>query len=163
VSVPIRPKDLDPTDRELLQIVLNEPSVVGRLVSRVAVASIRDAPLRTILQAAYDLHGEGQPPTFDRIALRLDDPEVRALAAGLLLPIDSAPLPDAIRPAPWQDRLAGALIKLDERERQDRLRDLKGALAETDETANPDAYRALINEYRRLINQRPDTKTKNAS
>ena len=113
-AAPIRPRDLDPTDRELLQIVLNEPSVVGRLISRVAVASIRDAPLRTILQACYDLHGEGQSPTFDRVALRLDDPEVRALAAGLLLPIDAAARsPSGVRPAPLDERLEGALAQLD--------------------------------------------------
>jgi len=160
---PLRVRDLDPSDRELLEIVLNEPSVVGRLISRVAVASIRDAALRTILQACYDLYGEGQTPTFERVAMRLDDPEVRALAAGLLLPIERAPLPDGVRPAPWQDRIVGVLARLAERDRHDRLRDLKGALDETDETVNPDAYRALITEYRRLLNQRPDTKTKNAS
>jgi len=160
----LRTKDLDPRDRELLQIVLNEPSVVGRLISRVAVASIRDAPLRTILQACYDLYGEGQSPTFDRIALRVDDPEVRALAAGLLLPIEPGPLGvDTYPLASWQDRLKGTLTTLAERDRQDRLRDLKGALGEIDETTNPDGYRALITEYRRLLNQRPGTKTKNAS
>jgi len=161
---PIRPQDLNRCDRELLQIVLNEPSVVTRLISRVAVSSIRDAPLRTILEACYDLYGEGESPTFDRVVSRLDDPLVRSLAAGLLLPINEhSPLPDNIQPAPWQDRLVGVLAQLTERDRQDRLRDLKGALEETDETANPDAYRALITEYRRLLNQRPDTKTKNAS
>jgi len=94
----------------------------------------------------------------------VDDPEVRALAAGLLLPIEGGPLQaDTSPPAPWQDRLRGTLAALAERERQDRLRDLKGALDETDETHNPDEYRALITEYRRLLNQRPDTKTKTAS
>ena len=58
--------------------------------------------------------------------LRLDDPEVRALAAGLLLPIDPAPLPEEVRPASWQDRLKGVLVTLAERERHDRLRDLEG-------------------------------------
>ena len=53
--------------------------------------------------------------------------------------------------------------RLAERDRQDRLRDLKGALGEIDETTNPDAYRALRTEYLRLSSQRPDTKTKNAS
>jgi len=156
-------RDLDPTDRALIEIVLNEHSVVGRLISRVAVASIRDAPLRMILQACYDLYGEGQPPTFDRVALRLDDPQVRALAAGLLLPIEAAPLPDRVRPGPWQDRLAWTLATLAERDRQDRLRDLQAALKETDETTHPDAYRALITEYRRLLYQQPGTKAKNAS
>jgi len=136
---------------------------VARLISRVAVTSIRDAALRRILQACYDLHGEGQAPTFDRLSLRLDGPEVRALAAGLLLPIESAPMPEGVRPAPWQDRLPGVLARLAERDRHDRLRDLKGALDETDERVNPDAYRALMTEYLRLLNQRPDTKTKNAS
>ena len=61
---PIRPRDLDPLDRELVEIVLNEPGLVSELVSRVTVSSLRDAPLRAILQACYDLHGEGQSPSF---------------------------------------------------------------------------------------------------
>jgi DNA primase len=63
-----------------------------------------------------------------------------------------------VRPAPWQDRLRGVLATLERRERQLRLRDLRRALAETDENDNPDAYRALQLEYRRLMTQRPDTK-----
>ena len=39
--------------------------------------SLGDAPLRAILQACYDLHGEGSPPTFDRVTSRLDDPALR--------------------------------------------------------------------------------------
>lgn len=157
---PMRVADLDPIDRELIQIALNEPSVVGRLISRVAVASLRDAPLRAILQACYDLHGEGESPTSERVMLRLDEPGVKSLAAGLLLPIDPAPLPESVRPASWEDRLTGVLTKLAERDRQNRVRDLKEALDETDENANPDEYRALQLEYRRLLNQRPDTKRK---
>jgi len=155
---PFRLRDLDPLDRELVQIVLNEPGVVSELVSRVTAASLRDAPLRAILQACYDLNGEGQPPRTEEVMLRLDDPQVRALAAGLLLPMDPAPLPENVRPASWQDRLKGVLGTLAERERQNRLGDLRRALAETDEVTDPDAYRALQLEYRRLMNQRPDTK-----
>jgi DNA primase len=160
---PIRAADLDPIDRELIQIALNEPGAVGQLISRVAVASLRDAPLRAILQACYDLHGEGESPTSERVMLRLDDPGVKSLAAGLLLPIERAPLPDSVRPASWEDRLTGVLAKFAERDRQTRLRDLKEALDETDANANPDEYRALQLEYRRLLNQRPDTKRKHAS
>ena len=50
-SPPVRLGDLDPIDRELVQIVLNEPGVIGRLITRVTVASLCDAPLRAILQA----------------------------------------------------------------------------------------------------------------
>ena len=155
---PIRLADLDPVDRELIQIVLHEPSAVPYLVSRVSAASLRDAPLRTILQACYDLHGEGQPSRCEEVMLRIEEPEVRALVAALTLSLDSAPLPEDVRPASWQDRLKGVLATLAERERQDRLRDIGLALAETDEVTNPDAYRALRLEYLRLMFQRPDTK-----
>jgi len=163
VTAPIRPKDLDPIDRELLQIVLNEPGVVGRLISRVTVASIHDAPLRSILRACYDLYAEGQSPTFDRIALRLDDPEVRALAAGLLLPIDAQPVSEWVQPTPLDERLKAILPRLAEREWRKRLSDVSDALKQTNSATDPDEYRALQLEQSRLYSQRPDTKTKNAS
>ena len=109
---PLRVLDLDAIDRELVQIVLNEPSVVARLITRVTVASLGDAPLRAILQCCYDLHGEGLLPTFDRVTSRLDDPALRALAAGLLLPIDPAPLTEGTRPAPPEVRLGGVLARV---------------------------------------------------
>jgi DNA primase len=156
--VPFRPSDLDPLDRELIEIVLNEPGAVSSLVTRVTASSLRDAPLRAILQACYDLHAEGLGASARDVMGRLDDPQVRALAAGLVLPIDPVPLPEEVRPAPWQDRLKGVLASLAERQRRNRLRDLGRALAETDETASPDAHRALQLEYLRLMTQRPDTK-----
>ncbi len=155
---PVRPADLDPIDRELVQIVLNEPSVVGRLITRVMVASLSDAPLRAILQVCYDLHGEGSLPTFDRVTSRLDDPALRALAAGLLLPIEAAPLNEMAEQAPIEVRLLAVLARHDRRELKARLRDLKAAIAETDPVSDPVGHRALNLEYYRLLNQRPDTK-----
>ncbi len=170
---PIRPEELDPIDRELVQIALNEPLAVGRLVSRVAVGSIRDAPLRAILAACYDLHGEGESTTFERVALRLDDDRVRSLSAGLLLPttatrgdrhpIDPQPVSEGVRPASWEVRLANTLAMFDERDWRDRLRDLKAALEEINESTHPEEHRALRLELYRLHSKRPDTKTKNAS
>jgi len=155
---PVRVSDLDPIDRELVQIVLNEPDVVARLITRVTVASLVDAPLRAIFQVCYDLHGEGSPPTFDRVTSRLDDPALRALAAGLLLPIEAALLTETTQQAPIEARLMGVLARYDQRDRKARLRDLKAAIAETDPESDPVGYRALNNEYYRLLNQRPDTK-----
>ena len=90
---------------------------------------------------------------------RLDDPALRALAAGLLLPIESAPhrrdRAGRRRPRP---ACPGVLARYDERDRKARLRDLKAALAETDPEADPVGHRALHREYYRLLNQRPDTK-----
>jgi DNA primase len=88
--------------------------------------------------------------------VRLDHPAVRALAAGLIAPSalstpDPAPLPERVRPAPWQERLRCMAIVLAERDRQARLRDLKKALEQADRRADPDAYRAIELEYRRLL------------
>jgi len=157
-AAPFRLSELDPIDRELIQVVLNEPSTVSSLVSRIAVSSLQDAPLQAILRVCYSLHGEGQTPRFEDVMLRLDDPQVRALAAGLLLPMDPAPLPEDMRPASWQDRLKGVLTMLTERERQNRLRELRQALSETDATANPVEHRALQLECLRVGYQRPNLK-----
>jgi len=160
---PIRAASLDPTDRELIQIVLSEPASVAQVITRTAAATLRDAPLRTILQACFDLHGEGLPATFERVALRLEDPAVRALAAGLLGPMDPAPLPEGVHPAPWQDRLAGVLARLAERDQRERVRSVQEALREVDPAAEPDAYRALQMELLRLSSQRPVAKKTYAS
>lgn len=153
---PIRLSDLDPIDRKLVQIVLANPAAVAPLITRVTAGSLRDAPLRVILQVAYDLYGEGEPPTFDRITLRLDDPALKALAAGLLLPIDPAPFSERVQPASPEAELAGLLATLAERDWQDRLRDLKGALDETNREADPAGHQALLTEYLKLWKQRPD-------
>ena len=156
---PIRLANLDPTDRELVEIVLNEPSVVRSLISRVPAGSLRDAPLRAILQACFDLYAEGEEPAFDRVALRLEDAGIRALAAGLLLPIDPQPVSAGVGPAPRDDRLRGVLARIAEREWRERLRDVQAALKETDDAANPEEHQALQRELYRLYSKRPDTKT----
>ena len=149
---PIRAADLDPLDRELVQIALNDPAVVARLITRVMVASLGNAPLRAILQASYDIYGEGEAPTFDRVISRLGDPALRALAAELVLPFEIAPLTQGTVQSPLEIRLAGVLARFEEREFKARLRDLKAALAETDPASDPIGYRALNNEYYRLFN-----------
>jgi DNA primase len=84
VSPPIRQSDLDRNDLELIQIVLSEPAAITWLIPRVGVFTLRDAPLRAILQACYDLQSEGQSPSYQNLMVRLEDPAVRALAASLV-------------------------------------------------------------------------------
>jgi DNA primase len=139
-----------------MQIVLNEPAAVAWLIPRVAVPALHDAPLRAILQACYDLHAEGQSPSYENLMVRLDDPAVRALATELIAPSalsspELDPLSESVRPAPWRERLERMLIVLDARARQARLGDLNKALKSTDQRADPDAYRAIELEYRRLL------------
>ena len=160
----VRLRDLDSTDRELVKIVLSEPASVGQVISRVAASTLRDAPLRTILQACFDLHGEGQPATFERVALRLEDPQLRALAAGLLSPIELGPQ-ESVRgsPAPWEVSLAGVLANLSVRDLDERIQSVKQALREVNLAAEPDAHRALQVELHRLTSQRSASKKTYAS
>ena len=160
---PIAVSALDPVDLELIRILLDEPSVASRLITRVAPAMLRDAPLRAILQACYDVYGEGQAPGLDLVMARLDDPAVRDLAAALPAPMESAPIKSGVDQAPVEVRLAMALAALADRERQGRIRDLRAALAEVDPATSPDEYRAIRLEIEKTFHQRPDTRRPHAS
>ncbi len=159
-EIPVRQDDLDRTDLELIRVALNEPAAVPWLVTRLAASTLKDAPLRAILQACYDLQNEGQSPSYERIMTRLLDPVLRSLAAGLIVNTalsapDPAPLPEGVGPAAWQQRLEEMLVRMAERERQARQSELKKALDETDKLADPHAYRAIELEYRRLLTSGP--------
>lgn len=160
---PIAVSALDPVDLELIRILLDEPSVASGLITRVAPAMLRDAPLRAILQACYDVYGEGRTPTPDLIAARIDDPAVRDLAASLPAPMEAAPIKSGVDQAPVEVRLAMALAALADRERQGRIRDLRAALAEVDPATSPDEYRLIRLELEKTFHQRPDTKRPHAS
>jgi DNA primase len=161
---PIRQDELDPIDVEFIRIILNEPSAIARLFPRIGVSTLRDAPLRAILQACYDLQGEGVVPNSESLMVRIEDSAIRGLVAGLIAPsavntLDPAPFSDRVRPAPWQERLENMLTLLDERERGTRLNDLKKAKEQTDPDADPEAYRAIELEYRRLLTSGRTRKT----
>jgi DNA primase len=161
---PVAIAELDPTDRELLQIVLSEHESLGQLVARgITAEMLRSDPLRPLLQTCLDLYREGEAASLDRVTLRLDDPHQKALAIELTQPIEAAPLPEKAQPAPWQERLEGVLAALAERARQDRLRNLKELLAGVDSEADPETHGALSLEYLRLLGQRPGSKTLTAS
>ena len=159
---PIAVSSLDPIDLELIRILLNDPSIVGRLITRVTVASLRDEPLRAILQACYDLHVEGQVPGPDLVVSRLDDGAIRGVAEALLSPRERAPISPGFD-APMEIQLSKSLTAFSERERLARIRDLRAALKETDPESSPDELRAMKSELNRLYLQRPDTKRLTAS
>ena len=155
---PIRPEALDRLDRELVELVLGEPSLVPEVITRVVPSMLRDLPLRQILQAVYDLHGEGLPAGFDRVSLRLRDPAVRSLAAGLSAPVAEAqPLSAEAVPASTRARLDGLLTHLDARARHARQSELLHAYHEAmaDPEATAEDRKALHDELVRHMS-RPD-------
>lgn len=162
-AAPLRPGDFDPLERELVSLALNEPRVVAALRFRVPADTVQAAPLRQILHACYTVAALGREPSFEEVSLHLDDAPARELAAGLLLPIEPAPLSDGAGPAPAEARLAGLLARLSERERRQRLRDLHAAMSETDPLTDPAAHQALKREYFRVLSQRPDLRKTTAT
>lgn len=156
---PIRPETLDRLDRELVELVLGEPALIGEVITRVMPSMLRDLPLRQILQSCYDLHGEGLPAGFDRVSLRLRDPAVRSLAAGLSAPVAEAqPLSAEAVPASTRVRLDGLLTRLDARGRHARQSELLHAYHEA--MADPEATagdrKALQDELLRHLSRPPD-------
>jgi DNA primase len=155
----IRQSELDPHDLEFIRIILNEPAAITRLIPRIGVWTLRDAPLRAILQACYDLQSEGQTAGYEKLMVRIEDPAIRHLIidltsqTALCTPVLD-PVREGVGPAPWQERLENMLAVLDKRERQAQLSELKKAKDETDPHADPDAYRAIELEYRRLLTSR---------
>jgi DNA primase len=153
---PIRLADLDRTDLELMQVALEEPEAIEWLATRVSPSSLQEGPLRALLQACYDIHAEGQRPSYENLMTRLDDPALRALAtdlvasAALSMP-ESAPMSAGARPAPWRDRLERSSAVLDSRARQARLEELKRAIEAADPHTEPETRRAIELEYRRLL------------
>lgn len=153
---PIRLADLDRTDLELMQVAMEEPAAIEWLATRVSPSSLREGPLRALLQACYDLHSEGRRPGYENLMIRLEDPALRGLATDLVASTalsmpEPAPLSDGVRPAPWRDRLERLLAVLGERVRQARLDELKRAIEAADPHAEPDTRRAIQLEYRRLL------------
>jgi len=66
-----------------------------------------------------------------------------------------------VRPASWHDRLIALLNRFATREWEVKERDLKGALAEIDQSENPDVFRALYEEYWKHQARRPGKKKTN--
>ncbi len=104
---PIRQSELDREDLELIQIVLSEPTALTLLIPPVAVDSLKDASLRTILQACYDLQRDGLSPSYDNLMVRLDDPAIRELVASLIAPM-ALSTPD---PGPVTSRMQLAAVE----------------------------------------------------
>jgi DNA primase len=145
--VVVRP---DPLERELVELLLNHPEMVGEVMPRVLASELRHPTLRMITQAIYDTFRSGELPEFDRVVDRLESAE-QSYAAGLLQGIDTGPLREGVVPAEGRDRLTGILSKFARRSMQDHIAELRRALADVDQIEDPETHQALQLEIRRLL------------
>ena len=148
--------DLDPLDREIVRIVLHDPSLLPKIVDVVPLDAIHDLPLRSLLAAGYDLLEEGQQPSFEEIASRVSEAE-RSLAAGLVSSLDPQPA-STFRGnlAPWTLQLSLLLNNF-------RLRALERQLSQIDRDRFPDEFEATRRTYLTLKHQRTDETQVSAS
>jgi DNA primase len=159
---PPRVEDLDPLDRELVRILLEEPLAAGPIAAAVPAGQLADPSLRALLEAALELHREGLEPTFERVSGRVDD-AARSLAAGLLLPLDRQPLSQPVRDEPWNERLERVLLAEAERRRRRRIEELRRQKSAIDPSLEPARADELQREILQLHLQRPDRRAVAAS
>jgi len=66
-------------ERELIEILLAAPELVERIREQVRPEEIRDAFFKRLLEVCYQIHDNGDLPTFDRVAAYMEDPELKRL------------------------------------------------------------------------------------
>ena len=152
----VRLTDLDPLDREIVRIVLHEPSLLPQVAEQVPIDAIHDPSLRRLLAAGYDLLEDGVDPSFEQIASRVDEAD-RSLAAGLVNSLDPQPA-STFRGnlAPWTLQLSLLLKNF-------RLRALERQLSQIDRALHPDQFEATRRAYLTLKHQRTDVTPSSAS
>lgn len=72
-EAPVQSGPAVPEERELLEVLLAEPGLVGRAMEEVPSHSIVHPGLRKLLDGLYDLHRSGQPATLNLLRARLDN------------------------------------------------------------------------------------------
>jgi DNA primase len=70
-----------PEERELLEVLLAEPTLVAAAMAGVQPDEVQHPDARLLLATLYQLQSEGEPPTVDGLRVRLDD---AALVEGAL-------------------------------------------------------------------------------
>jgi DNA primase len=78
VNSPARPQ-LSAWDRELIEIVLYHSEMMAALGEQLDPDDIESPAARELFTLAVELFHTGQPPTFDRLMLAVDDPSMKSL------------------------------------------------------------------------------------
>ncbi len=64
-------------ERELIAILVSAPESIERIRQQVRCEEIRDEFLRRLLEVCYQIHDNGDLPTFERVAATMEDPELK--------------------------------------------------------------------------------------
>lgn len=137
------PALLDPLERELLEVVLNEPACVEEVHSEVSLDCLSDGPLRVLMGKCFELHQRGEQPTYHRLTAELEDPALKSLVTEL----DEV----AQRKGNGRRRLEGVINRLRRRRADEQLRNLRAELGQVD--GNDDREAALLRQIQQQQQQ----------
>ncbi len=65
-----------PLERELLEVLLSRPELVGTAAAEINPEAVTHPGLRQLLEGLYALHAEGEKPEFDLLRARIDNPRL---------------------------------------------------------------------------------------
>ncbi len=128
-----------PEERQLLEVLLADAALVGKAAAAVRPEEVEHPGLRRLLQGLYDLHGRGEPPTFDRLRAGLDN----ARLAGKAIELQEVGLASPNREA-WLRELLAYFRQRREKTVKQELHNQLHAL---------DDHEAALAVLRRLANQ----------
>lgn len=72
-----------PEERELLEVLLADPTLVPLAAAEIAPEQIGHPGLRELLSGLYDLQAAGEPPILDLLRVRISNPRLAAAALDL--------------------------------------------------------------------------------
>jgi DNA primase len=72
-----------PLEKQLLQVLLADPTLVPATAVEVRPEHLQHPGLRELLQGLYALHAAGEPPTLDLLRARIDNPALADAALDL--------------------------------------------------------------------------------
>lgn len=79
----VRPGDLTPVERELLELVISAPNIAPMVLERVVPDWITSEAARRMLEAYHELELDGQSLEFDSVLVALEDPSLKSLLVTL--------------------------------------------------------------------------------
>ena len=125
---------IDPLERELLEILIQSPEMVGQVAGAIQPAQFVSGLCGGVFSQCLELSGAGTVPTLERLLLENDDPVVK----NLLVELDHRGREKG--PAGLNDRLSDVLRGFESRQWNQRMRDRTAELkqrrlAEEDELA----------------------------
>jgi DNA primase len=83
VTRSITPKDLDPCDAELLELLTQHPELAEKVLAEIAVSELTNDSSRVIYEKYEVVLEKGEPVEFTRILTELEDPQLKSLLVSL--------------------------------------------------------------------------------